>query len=142
MSSRPFALSRDTARAGLSSEAFIAAHAGGEYTVALIGFMPGFPYMSGLDEALEQPRRSTPRARVPAGSVGIAGGQTGIYPFDSPGGWQIIGRTPLRMFNPETRPPSLLRAGDRVRFVPVADGTKRTSGENGSASNAEEGGGR
>ncbi|WP_286892273.1 5-oxoprolinase subunit PxpB [Thermobacillus sp.] len=109
-------------RAGLDPDAFIAAHASARYTVAMIGFMPGFPYLSGLPERLAQPRLAVPRRRVPAGSVGIAGGQTGVYPFDSPGGWQIIGRTDLKLFDPHAAEPSLLRAGDIVLFVPVADG--------------------
>lgn len=109
-------------RSGLAPDAFIAAHASARYTVAMIGFMPGFPYLSGLPERLAQPRLAVPRRRVPAGSVGIAGGQTGVYPFDSPGGWQIIGRTDLKLFDPHAAEPSLLRAGDIVRFVPVADG--------------------
>lgn len=109
-------------RAGMAPDAFVAAHASARYTVAMIGFMPGFPYLSGLPERLAQPRHATPRRRVPAGSVGIAGAQTGVYPFDSPGGWQIIGRTDLRLFDPRSAEPSLLRAGDIVRFVPVVDG--------------------
>jgi inhibitor of KinA len=109
-------------RSGLAPDAFVAAHASARYTVALIGFMPGFPYLSGLPERLAQPRLSAPRRRVPAGSVGIAGAQTGVYPFDSPGGWQIIGRTDLKLFDPHAAEPSLLRAGDIVRFVPIAGG--------------------
>lgn len=88
-----------------------------EYHVYMIGFMPGFPYLGGLDPAIACPRRSTPRLRVEAGSVGIAGLQTGIYPEASPGGWNIIGRTPLKLFDDEKL--SLLSAGDRVRFVPI-----------------------
>ncbi|MFF2484567.1 5-oxoprolinase subunit PxpB [Paenibacillus sp. NPDC058071] len=105
-------------RAGLSPEAFIAAHSGAEYTVAMIGFMPGFPYLSGLPERLAQPRKEKPRTIVPAGSVGIAGLQTGIYPIETPGGWQLIGRTSFRLYDPDQEPPVLLRAGDRVRFIP------------------------
>jgi inhibitor of KinA len=85
-----------------------------------VGFTPGFPYLGGLPEALHTPRRPTPRTRVPAGAVAIGGAQTGIYPFETPGGWHLIGRTPLRLFNPQGRPPSLLQAGDRVRFRRIA----------------------
>ncbi|PZD94819.1 allophanate hydrolase [Paenibacillus sambharensis] len=107
------------ARAEMRPEQFIEAHAAAVYTVAMIGFMPGFPYMTGLPERLAQPRREAPRQRVPAGSIAVAGNQTGIYPFDSPGGWQIIGRTALQLFNLGTGSPTLLQAGDNVRFIPV-----------------------
>jgi TIGR00370 family protein len=118
-------------RAGMAPDAFIEAHASARYTVAMIGFMPGFPYLSGLPEHLAQPRLAAPRRRVPAGSVGIAGVQTGVYPFDSPGGWQIIGRTDLKLFDPRAAEPSLLRAGDIVRFVPVPDGVSASPGGGG-----------
>jgi len=88
-----------------------------EYKVFMIGFLPGFPYMGSVAPDISTPRRQTPRTRVPAGSIGIAGDQTGIYPVDSPGGWQIIGRTSVTMFDPSSDPPARLRAGDRVRFV-------------------------
>ena len=104
---------------GLSPEAVIQIHSQTEYLVYMIGFTPGFPYLGGLDERIATPRRESPRTLVPAGSVGIAGQQTGIYPLDSPGGWQILGRTPLDLFDPTREPPSLLTPGDRVRFVPV-----------------------
>jgi inhibitor of KinA len=91
-------------------------HRGAEYRVGCIGFTPGFPFLAGLPKQLATPRRTTPRKEIPAGSVGIGGAQTGIYPLRSPGGWNIIGRTPLRLFNPDQSPPTLLRAGDRVRF--------------------------
>ncbi|MBW7474437.1 5-oxoprolinase subunit PxpB [Paenibacillus oenotherae] len=106
-------------RAELSVQSFVELHASPEYTVAMIGFMPGFPYLTGLPRELSQPRKASPRSRVPAGSVGIAGGQTGIYPFSSPGGWQLIGRTPMELFRSAEEEPSLLRAGDRIRFVPI-----------------------
>ncbi|XEC93490.1 5-oxoprolinase subunit PxpB [Paenibacillus tarimensis] len=106
-------------RAGLTVPEFIRLHSSAEYTVAMIGFMPGFPYMAGLPPQLAQPRKSVPRTAVPAGSVGIAGSQTGIYPLTVPGGWQIIGRTNVRLFDPDRDDAVLLRAGDRVRFVPV-----------------------
>ncbi|MFC5702017.1 5-oxoprolinase subunit PxpB [Cohnella faecalis] len=108
------------ARCGLTEEQFIERHSGTVYEVAMIGFAPGFPYLSGLDDALAQPRHETPRKRVPAGSVGIAGGQTGIYPVASPGGWQIVGRTDERLFRPGEEEPFALTPGDRVRFVPAA----------------------
>lgn len=100
-------------------EAIVAAHTDAVYTVAMVGFLPGFPYLEGLAEALHTPRRSTPRTAVPAGSVGIGGSSTGVYPFTSPGGWHIIGRTPRALFSPRRDRPSLLQAGDRVRFVEI-----------------------
>jgi KipI family sensor histidine kinase inhibitor len=106
--------------AGLTEAEVIARHSAAGYVVAMLGFAPGFPYLVGLPAELAMPRRDTPRLAVPAGSVGIAGGQTGIYPLRTPGGWQIIGRTPLRLFDPHADPPTLLRAGDAVRFIPVA----------------------
>lgn len=107
------------AHAGLTPVEVIARHAAGEYTVAMLGFAPGFPYLLGLDPALAMPRLSTPRTQVAAGSVGIGGAQTGIYPRPGPGGWQIIGRTHVALFDPARDPPSLLAAGDRVRFVAI-----------------------
>jgi KipI family sensor histidine kinase inhibitor len=106
-----------SAGAGLTAEEVVAIHSSTEYVVHMIGFMPGFPYLGGLDERLVTPRRTTPRTRVPAGSVAIGGKQTGIYPSTSPGGWNIIGRTSVRMFDVDKNPPSLLQPGDRVRFV-------------------------
>lgn len=103
-----------------TEEAIVAAHTAGEYTVAMIGFLPGFPYLEGLDPALHTPRRATPRTAVPAGSVGIGGASTGIYPFVSPGGWHLIGRTPRALFDPARSLPSLLQPGDRVRFAAIA----------------------
>ncbi len=107
------------AEVGLSVDAVIDLHAGSEYRVAMIGFQPGFPYLLGLPERLQLPRRSSVRAHVPAGSVAIAGAQAGIYPGDSPGGWHVLGRTTLRLFDASAACPSLLLPGDRVRFVPV-----------------------
>lgn len=112
-------LAEAAARSGLSAERFAREHAGAEYEVAMLGFAPGFPYLTGLPEHLAQPRRQTPRARVESGAVGIAGAQTGVYPVASPGGWQIVGRTPMRLFRPEAEEPFSLRPGDRVRFVPI-----------------------
>lgn len=105
--------------AGLSKEELVAMHSGEVYTVAAVGFSPGFPYLSGLPEPLHVPRRQTPRLRIPAGSVAVAGGQAGIYPFETPGGWQVLGRTGVCLFDPSAKRPALLRSGDRVRFVPV-----------------------
>ena len=105
------------ASVGMSPEEVIARHVAGDYRVALLGFAPGFPYLLGLDPALATPRHAQPRTRVAAGSVGIGGAQTGVYPRDSPGGWQILGRTPLALFDPARDPPSLLQPGDRVKFV-------------------------
>lgn len=103
-------------RAGLAAEEVIRRHAEVIYRVAAVGFAPGFAYLAGLPEELQMARRETPRVRVPAGSVGIGGGQTGIYPTVSPGGWNLIGRTPRRLFDPGARPPAWLQAGDRVKF--------------------------
>jgi len=97
----------------------IARHSGAEYRVYMLGFAPGFAYLGGLDPAIAAPRRQTPRMKVPAGSVGIAGMQTGIYPLETPGGWQIIGRSPQRLFRPGQEDPCVLRPGDRLRFVPI-----------------------
>ncbi len=108
------------AELGMPTDELVRRHAAPEYTVAMIGFAPGFPYLLGLDPALALPRLATPRTAVPAGSVGIGGAQTGIYPRESPGGWRLIGRTPLALFDPAGDPPALLAPGDRVRFVPEA----------------------
>jgi KipI family sensor histidine kinase inhibitor len=95
-------------------------HTGPEYHIYAIGFAPGFCYLGGLDSRLHTPRLETPRVRVVAGSVGIAGAQTGVYPLDSPGGWQLIGRTPLRLFAPERPDPVRYQAGDRIRFRSIS----------------------
>jgi KipI family sensor histidine kinase inhibitor len=105
--------------AGMEVAAYISSHAAAEYTVAFLGFQPGFPYMRGLPPALHVPRRSSPRVRVAAGSVAIAKGYAGIYPASGPGGWQIIGRTTAVLFDPLRDAPALLMPGDRVRFVPL-----------------------
>ncbi|WP_458122501.1 5-oxoprolinase subunit PxpB [Paenibacillus sp. Z6-24] len=104
---------------GLTAAEVIHIHAGAEYTVYAIGFAPGFPYLGGMPPQIAAPRKATPRLTIPAGSVGIAGTQTGIYPLETPGGWQLIGRTPIRLFRPEGSPPSLLESGHRVRFRPI-----------------------
>ncbi|SFK17717.1 inhibitor of KinA [Brevibacillus centrosporus] len=105
---------------GLAPEEVIRIHSEQQYLVYMIGFAPGFPYLGGLDERIATPRRSTPRTAIPRGSVGIGGSQTGIYPIVSPGGWNIIGRTAHPLFRPEDQEPSLLRAGDLVRFRPIS----------------------
>ena len=106
---------------GLSPEEVVELHSGTDYPVYMLGFTPGFPYLGGLSEKLHTPRLATPRTITPGGSVGIAEAQTGVYPVQSPGGWRIIGRTPLALFDADREPPSLLSAGDLVRFVPAAD---------------------
>jgi len=105
--------------AKLEAADVIARHTAATYTVAMLGFAPGFPYLFGLDPALHMPRRASPRTRVPAGSVAIGGAQTGVYPSELPGGWQLIGRTPLVLFDARRDPPSLLVPGDCVRFVAI-----------------------
>ena len=105
--------------AGLTTDEVIAIHSGTDYLVYTMGFAPGFPYLGGLDERLATPRLESPRVEIPAGSVGIAEGQTGIYPIASPGGWRLIGRAPLNLFDPYADPPTVLDAGDYVRFVPI-----------------------
>lgn len=119
-------LGRDLAwlaeRAGMSESEAVAAHASAGHVVRFLGFAPGFAYIAGLPPALQAPRMESPRTRVPAGSVGVAGARTGIYPSDSPGGWRLIGSTPMRMFDPARDQPALLRAGDRVRFEPITRG--------------------
>lgn len=106
--------------AGLSESDVVGLHSGGEYRVFVVGFVPGFAYMGLLDPRLAIPRRPSPRMRVPAGSVAIAAGQTGIYPMETPGGWHLIGRTPVAPFDPARVEPVLFRPGDRVRFRPIA----------------------
>jgi inhibitor of KinA len=106
--------------AGCSEEEVIARHTQRIYRVYMLGFVPGFAYMGRVDPSIAAPRHRVPRERVPAGSVGIAGGQTGVYPVESPGGWQLIGQTRQIMFDPDRDRPSLLVAGDKVRFVAVA----------------------
>jgi inhibitor of KinA len=103
----------------LSIEEVVTLHTAPEYIVHFIGFMPGFAYLRGLDPRLATPRREVPRTSVPAGSVGIGGAQTGVYPIASPGGWQLIGRTDVQLFDPSREPAALLTAGDRVRFRAV-----------------------
>ncbi|WP_367567033.1 5-oxoprolinase subunit PxpB [Lacrimispora sp.] len=104
----------------ITEEEVIRIHSGRDYRIFMLGFLPGFPYLGGMDERIFTPRLKTPRTRIPAGSVGIGGEQTGIYPMDSPGGWQLIGRTPYRLFKPEEAGKSLYEAGDSIRFVPIS----------------------
>ena len=113
------------AATGLAASEVVARHTAVSYHVFMLGFMPGFPYLGPVDPSIHVPRLATPRTKVPAGSVGLAGAQTGIYPRESPGGWQIIGRTAEWLFDPSRTPPARLLPGDRVRFV---DATSHTSG--------------
>jgi len=106
---------------GLTPAQAIELHASAEYLVYFLGFVPGFAYLGELPEALVTPRLAVPRRRVPAGSVGVAGNQTGVYPFSTPGGWRLIGRTPVAMFRDEREGLSLLSIGDRVRFAPISE---------------------
>lgn len=106
--------------AGLSEKEVVALHSAQPYRIYMLGFLPGFPYLGGLNERLHTPRLSTPRTKIPAGSVGIGGKQTGIYPLESPGGWQLIGRTPLTLFSPGTGGALPYGPGDRIRFVPIS----------------------
>ncbi|MDR0271454.1 5-oxoprolinase subunit PxpB [Paenibacillus sp.] len=104
---------------GLDEKEVIHIHTSQEFLVYALGFTPGFPYLGGLPDSISTPRRATPRLCIPAGSVGIAGSQTGIYPLETPGGWQIIGRTPLALFQPEQDPPVLLKSGQSIRFKAI-----------------------
>ncbi len=103
----------------LSPEEVIHIHSSQDYLVYMLGFAPGFPFLGGVDRRVATPRKETPRQAIAPGSVGIAGEQTGIYPLETPGGWQIIGRTPRQLFLPEQSPPTLLQPGDKIRFIPV-----------------------
>lgn len=104
----------------MSIDQVVKIHSAGLYRVYMLGFAPGFPYLGGMSERISAPRLENPRMQIPAGSVGIAGNQTGIYPLASPAGWRIIGRTPIKLFNPERKEnPILLQAGDLIRFVPI-----------------------
>lgn len=105
--------------AGLGADEVVKVHSGADYLVYMMGFSPGFTYLGGMSERIATPRLKTPRTAIPAGSVGIAQAQTGIYPVESPGGWQLIGRTPVTLFDPSRRPPVIVEAGDYIRFVPV-----------------------
>ncbi len=104
---------------GLSEEEVIRLHSSGDYLIYMMGFLPGFPYLGGMDPRLKTPRLSDPRTSIPAGSVGIGGEQTGIYPIASPGGWRLIGRTPLKLYDSKSEKPTLYQAGDYIRFHPI-----------------------
>jgi len=104
----------------LDIEEVIHIHSSVAYRIYMLGFTPGFPYLGGMSEKIAAPRLKTPRTRIPAGSVGIAGTQTGVYPIESPGGWQLIGRTPLKVFNPSAQQPFLYAAGDFLQFEPIS----------------------
>jgi KipI family sensor histidine kinase inhibitor len=103
----------------LTPEEVIELHTSANYLIYMIGFMPGFPYLGGMSLKIAAPRLETPRTKIPAGSVGIAGTQTGIYPMESPGGWRLIGRTPLKLFDPSREPPALFQAGDYLTFTSI-----------------------
>lgn len=104
---------------GLSEEEVIRVHSSCDYLIYMLGFLPGFCYLGGLDERIHTPRLKTPRIAIPAGSVGIGGSQTGIYPLDSPGGWQLMGKTPVKTYDPNRADPILVQAGEYIRFVPI-----------------------
>lgn len=106
---------------GLTEEEVIKIHSEGKYLVYMLGFTPGFPYLGGMDERISTPRLENPRTKISKGAVGIAGSQTGVYPIESPGGWQLIGRTPVNLYAPLEDPPVLLNSGDYIKFVPVSE---------------------
>ncbi|CAM3211878.1 5-oxoprolinase subunit PxpB [Filibacter tadaridae] len=107
---------------GLTTEEVIRIHSENEYLVYMIGFAPGFPFMGGMDERIATPRKESPRTAIVPGAVGIAGMQTGVYPLETPGGWQIIGQTPINLFLPDVWPPTLLQSGYKIRFKPISSG--------------------
>jgi inhibitor of KinA len=106
---------------GMNQEEVISVHSGQDYLIYMMGFMPGFPYLGGMSPNIAAPRRDNPRAKISAGSVGIAGEQTGIYPIETPGGWQIIGKSPLKLYDPDSRNPILLSSGHYLRFFPISE---------------------
>lgn len=112
-------LDRVASHCGITHEEVVKRHCGIDYRIYMLGFSPGFPYFGGMDQSIATPRLKTPRMKIKAGSVGIADRQTGIYPIDSPGGWNLIGRTPLKLFDPSDQRPFLLNSGQMVRFVPI-----------------------
>ncbi len=110
---------------GLTEKEVIEIHSSRDYLIYMLGFLPGFCYLGGLDERIHTPRLANPRVKINAGSVGIGGSQTGIYPLDSPGGWQLMGMTPVKTYDPSREVPILLEAGDYIRFVPVDEAEYR-----------------
>lgn len=104
---------------GLTAAEIIALHSGRDYQIYMLGFLPGFPYLGGLDERIHAARLASPRVKIEAGSVGIGGAQTGVYPVESPGGWRLIGKTPLALYDPDRAQPIVYQAGDYIRFVPI-----------------------
>ncbi len=113
-------IERVAEHAGMDGDRLVEIHSGGVYQVYMLGFLPGFPYLGGMDQSIACPRLETPRVKVPAGSVGIAESQTGVYPADSPGGWNLIGKTPVPLFDPSEDPPAAIEPGSFVQFVPTS----------------------
>lgn len=111
---------------GITVDEIIKIHSSKEYLIYMLGFTPGFPYLGGMDKRIATPRLKSPRTKINKGSVGIAGKQTGIYPIDSPGGWQLIGRTPLKLYEPNREVPILLKAGNYIKFVPITEEQYKT----------------
>ena len=105
---------------GLSEQEIISIHSGTDYKIYMLGFLPGFVYLGGMDERIAAPRLDTPRVAIPAGSVGIGGKQTGVYPIASPGGWRLIGSTPVKFYDPQAKQPILCSAGEYIRFIPIS----------------------
>lgn len=114
----------------ITVEKVIELHTKKDYLVYMIGFAPGFPFLGGVDKQIATPRKEKPSPAIPAGSVGIAGEQTGMYPLETPGGWQVIGQTPIDLFTPKTSPPTLLQSGDVIRFIPITQNEFHTYKEN------------